>query len=420
MKNRYLPITLMFSLITLHSLAMDNAHFFRAPFFFGEPRLAEPHLFSFDILAAFGETRKARNDCGKCVPLLDLYGLYNMQLLGSNVPDKDPTVPEDLALIMLDRLAGQDGFGYFSFSGKFKAFEVMLGLTQNFDKGFFMQLWIPIRGIRLTQVCYTDCSPCPCPCPAIDDPNWQLFLALFNDILARYDLSATGFKENGIGDVTLLAGWALNYEGRRSIDYIDFCLRVGILAPSGHKQNLRNAFSIPLGYNGHFGFPVAVECSLGAFDWLTIGGHAEALAFLPKKYTIRYQTDCRQSGMIKLAQSRAHVNMGAVWELGGFIKADHIVKGLSLLVGYIHQAQMRTVVCLDCACGKQAAANCDEMLHGWSMDTMNFELDYDFSKEGHRLGERIGFFYNLQIAGEHVFQTNMGGGSFGLDYVIPF
>ena len=394
----------MFSLIALRSLAMDNAHFFRAPFFFGEPRLAKPGLFTFDALAAYGVTRKARNGCGKCVPLLDIYGLYNMQLLGSNVPNKDPNNLEDLALIMLDRLAGQDDFGFFSFNGKFKAFELMLGLTQNIHKGFFLQFWIPVRRLALKQVCYNDCTPCPCPCPALDDPNWQLFLALFNNILARYNLSATGFTESGLGDITLLGGWTLNYEGRRSIDYIDFCLRVGILIPSGHRQNLRNPFSIPLGYNGHVGVPLAMECSLGAFDWLTIGGHAEALPFIPKKQCIRYQTDCRQSGMIKLAQSRAHVNLGAVWELGGFIKADHVVKGLSLLVGYIHQTQMRTAVCLDCVCGEQSAANCDPMLHGWSMDTMNFELDYDFSKKTHRLGERLGFFYNLQIAGNAYFK----------------
>jgi len=419
MKNRYLQMTLMLSLLTLRSLAMDNAHFFRAPFFWGEPRLAQPGLFSFDVSAAFGSTRKARNSCGKCVPLLDIYGPYNMQLLGSNVPNKDPNNPEDLALIMLDRLAGQDGFGFFSFSGKFKAFEAMLGLTQNLDRGLFFQLWIPVRRLSLTHVCYTDCTPCPCPCPAIDDPNWQLFLALFNDILKRYDLRATGFNESGLGDITLLGGWALNYEGRRSIDYIDFCLRGGILLPSSHKQNLRNAFSIPLGYNGHVGFPVAMECSLGAFDWLTIGGHAEALAFIPKKYDIRYQTDCRQSGMIKLTKARAHVNRGAIWELGGFIKADHVAKGVSLLVGYTHQEQQRTCVCLVCACD-QSAANCDPMLHGWSMDTMHFELDYDFSKESRKLGERIGFFYNLQIAGERVFQTSMGGGSIGIDFVFSY
>lgn len=419
MKNIYLPLAFAFSLLALRSSAMDNAHFFRTPFFPGEPRLAEPGLFSCDASVEYGSTRKARNGCGKTVPLLDLYGNHNMQLLGSNVPGKDPSNPADLALIMLDRMAGQDGFAYFSYSGKFKTLEAMFGLTQNFCNGLFLQVWIPVRRLTLSQICQTDCTPPPCPCPAIDDPNWQLFLALYDDILARYDLKIEGYTETGIGDITCLGGWALNYEGRKAIDYIDFCLRAGVLVPSSKKQNLSNPFSIPLGYNGHVGFPIAMECSLGAYDWFTIGCHAQALPFIPKKYTIRYQTDCRQSGMILLAKSRAKVELGAIWELGCFIKADHVINGLSLLVGYTHQKQQRTAVCAECAC-TQSAQNCDPRLLGWNMDTMHFMIDYDCSKENHRLGERIGAFYNLQVAGERVFQTSMVGGSFGIDFAFSF
>ena len=49
------------------------------------------------------------------------------------------------------------------------------------------------------------------------------------------------------------------------------------------------------------------------------------------------------------------------------------------------------------------------------MHTFNFSLEYDFGHEGKKVGNRIGLFYNLQIAGSQTFNTNITGGMYGLD-----
>jgi len=49
------------------------------------------------------------------------------------------------------------------------------------------------------------------------------------------------------------------------------------------------------------------------------------------------------------------------------------------------------------------------------MHTFNFILEYDFAREGDKVGNRIGFFYNLEIAGKRTFNTNIAGGMYGID-----
>ena len=55
------------------------------------------------------------------------------------------------------------------------------------------------------------------------------------------------------------------------------------------------------------------------------------------------------------------------------------------------------------------------MLKSWNMHTVNFVAEYDFTKEDAKVGNRIGLFYNLQFAGKRTFNTNIAGGTYGLD-----
>ena len=110
---------IIFFLITLvcpATYTIDNAHFYRAPFFFGEPRFEKKGLSSFDIAIAGGSTDKARNSEGQTTCLLNIYGLHNMHKLGSNVPCKDKNDPADLILILLSRVTGRNNFGQLLFN----------------------------------------------------------------------------------------------------------------------------------------------------------------------------------------------------------------------------------------------------------------------------------------------------------------
>lgn len=408
------------------SYGMDNFHFYRPPFFginFGEPRLVEPLLTSLDISVGYGGTKKALGDCcNNHTGLLNFHGPFNMHLLGSNVPGKNPTSQEDIALVELARTVGRDCFfGYLEYCGKFKIIETQILFTQNFRHGLFTQIGLPIRYMALSNVCFKDLTPSTCPCPNTDTRTWQTFLELYDKILAHYDLCAGNFKKTCIGDLSWQIGWGCNYQDMRVLDYVDVDFKLGMLFPTGKKQNINQAFDIASGYNGHLGFGGSFDIAVGVYNWLTFGGYSGAIAFTDQTREVRMKTDIRQNGFIKLARGCATVDKGTIWYAGAFGKLDHIAAGFSLLAGYTFSAQQRDRLNPENTnLFDPNAANCDSTLDGWDMHTLHLAADYDCARKGHRFSPRIGIFTNITMGGEHILRTNMVGGSFGFDVSYEF
>lgn len=401
--------------------AIDNPHFYRATYFYGEPRLGKNNLSSWDVTLAHGSTNQGRNGNGGKTCLLNIFGHNNMLALGEGVPCKSTTDPLDIALINLARLPSRGTFGQLIFNGTFSITEANIFFTHNFNCGLFVEAHMPIRNLQLSDICFKDLSPTDATCPNINTPEWQTFLTLFPQILHKYGLSLASIHHKGFGDASFLLGQTWNYQETEELDYIDFTIKGGILIPTGSTQNENLVFDIPLGYNGHIGIPLSLDLSFGCYDWLTFGVHGGILPFLHRLHTLRLKTNVNQNGFIKLAKGCASVRPGTIFEAGGYIKADHLCRGLSLLFAYSYARQNGTTVnprstgifVPDVVCT-------DQLYRGWNMGTLNFIAEYDFSKEGCIFGPRVGLFYNRIINGKRIFDTNMVGGSLGLDIALCF
>ncbi len=407
--------------------AMDNAHFYRATNLWQETRLGIDILTSADASAGWGSTRKSRNSEHHTVPLFDLYGPNNMHDLGVNVPGKSNTNPLDLILSQLantpERTVEMPGchcsvshpFASYSIGGRFSIIESNLSCIQNAVYGFFGELFLPVRNIKINDICFKDLSPDDEEIPNNKNPMWLAFQQNFDAILARYDLSRAPINETGVGDLTILAGWANNYQETEFLDFIDTTLKFGVLVPTGKTRNENQIFSIPLGYNGHVGVPFSGDVAIGLYDWLTIAGHLDGIFFASTNRNIRLKTAPSQNGIIKLAKGSADINKGALWSFGLSLKADHLYRGFSALMGYSFAAQRSDTVFPCDSCFDSSIANCDETLQGWSMQTIHFLAEYDFTKDDSRAGARLAAFYNIIVDGRRIFKTNMVGGILGID-----
>lgn len=420
----YIKITITLALLlSVFSLAaFDFPHFYRAAYFFGEPRLEKDKLTSLDVTVAAGSTCKARDCAGNTICLLDIYGLHNMQKLGAGLPYKDPTNPADTALIYLSRIPSpRNGFAQLSFGGKFKLMEAIFSFAQNITRGLFAQCFVPVKRMKLCDINCQDLSPNDPAYPNVNHPYWQMFRNLFHQILARHCLCLRNYCNTDIGDVAVLLGWTLNHEETKVLDYIDLTVKAGVSIPLGRERSINRAFDIPPGYDGHTGIPLQLDASVGAFEWLTLGAHGDFIPFFSKTKEIRMKTDFNQCGFIKLAQGCATVKKGLVFDVGAYIKADHFTRGLSFIVGYTYCKKYKDELTPQNMClFDSRIVNTDPMLHEWEMHTAHFVLEYDFAREEHRLAPRIALFYNWQFAGKMIFQTSMGGGTFGFDIAWDF
>ena len=397
--------------------AIDNPHFYRANFFWGEPRFEKPWLTSFDIYLGGGNTHHARNSSGGNTSLLNIFGPQNMRVLAENVPGLDPSNPLDAILLNLEQVPAREDFGMVQYFGKFSIIEGVINAYQNLCSGFFLQAYLPIRRLKINHISFADLSPTDATMPNNTTPQWVAFLNNFSAIQQQFSLNTNTIKHIGIGDFSFLGGWACNYEDTCYIDYFDVDSKIGILFPTAPKRNEANPFDIPLGYNGHYGVPLKFDCSVGYWEWLTVGFHIGALFLIEKKQTIRMKTAADQNGFFFLAQGQANVDPGTIWEVSSYIKADHFAKGLSLLVGYCFTKKDRDwITPQNNSTFNYTIVNQDQRFLGWDMHVLHFMGEYDFTKYSTDIGPRIGIFYNYIFAGKRIFNTSIVAPYLGFDF----
>ncbi len=396
--------------------AIDNPHFYRANFFWGEPRFEKNWLTSWDFLISGGSTKKAFNCNGQKTALLNVFGLHAMQNLGADIPCLDEQNELDRILIDLNNLPCRDNFGKLLFKGDFSIVEAVINGYQNLCSGFFLQLYLPIRRLTIQNIQYCDKSPEDTIVPNKNSPEWIQFLGNFSQILARYGRSITNVHRMGIGDLTLLAGWTFNNQDTTYADYYDVTAKFGILFPTGKKRSLRNPFDLPLGYDGFYGMPLKFDCSMGYWEWLTCGAHIGALFLFDRSRCIAMKTAHDQNGFIFLTSGKALVDPGTIWDIAAYTKADHIFRGLSLLVGYCFTLKERDCIKPDTTnIFIPEIVNSDQRFRSWQMHVIHWFLEYDFAHEPSDIGPRIGFFYNWIIGGKRIFDTTMAVASVGID-----
>ncbi len=416
MKKRFLPIFITGIILFINNNAIDNPHFYRANFFWGEPRFEKSWLTTLDTSLAGGSTTKARNNKGQITPLLNIYGLQNMRVLGTKVANLDPANPLDAILIQLSQTPPRDNFGKLEYFGRFSTVETTFNFYQNIINGFFLQAYLPIRYLRIGSIDFVDQSPTDDIFPNSTTPVWVDFLQNFNAILAQFNLTQKNTSESGIGDFSFLVGWVRNYEETCYIDYIDVDAKIGVLFPTAKKRNEDVVFSLPLGYNGHYGVPLKFDCSLGYWEWLTAGIHLGALFLIEKNQTIRMKTAAEQNGFFDLVKGKAKIDPGTLWEVSNYIKADHFAKGLSCLIGYTYtRKDLDCINPFDTTQFDPLIVNRDQRFLGWNMHVIHFMAEYDFTKKSSDLGPRVGVFYNLIVGGKRIFNTGITNAYVGID-----
>lgn len=409
-----------YSCYSIH--VFNNPTFYQANYFFGEPQFEKPYLTSLDFLVYGGSTSTARNRLGNKVCLLSLYGPEHIAALAENLPVKNGTAYD--ALKGLNALPHLNGFAQLDFSGSASVLNTVVLLTQHLDKGFFVQAHVPCVQLNVHKVSHHDAS-CTTNVPAEYQRAWSQVLQEISKILSDYQLNQAKAKGLQLGDVSLYVGWANNYQDTEKIDYIDTTGKLGVILPTSEKKDENILFDFPVGYNGFPGLSVSGDVSLGAYEWLTLGVHVRGIFFIKQHRHVRMKTSTDQNGFIKLLAGQAALAHGSIIEAGTFVKADHIVRGFSLLVAYAFTKKESGGIR---SFGKDAQGNRyaeqfpqnviatdSSALSAWDMHTLNYIAEYDFNQEDTSVGTRLSLYVNQQVGGSNVFATNTAGAGIGFD-----
>jgi hypothetical protein len=428
LSNRAIAWYLLFLFIPV--ISYDNLHFYRPPRLYPlcEPRIANNWLSTLFLSFSGGATRHGRNNLEKkylCkeLPHMDIWGKHNMHQLIAGVPTKDIIHSiDDIIMTELSLEPARCNFAQFSIESKFHIIELNIDFYQNFINGFFIEAHLPMRNLRVDCPEFIDLSPKNNIRPNIKTLEWQRFLNSFDNILKKYcfEKSYEKFNETNIGDLSILLGYAINYYETEILDYIDATIKLGVLFPTSPERDLTNIFALPLGYEGHWGFPVIFDFAIGAYEWLTFGSHMQATIFADHSRDMRLKTGGAQSGIIKLARGCVKENRGLLWHTSAYFKADHVVRGMSFFFGYSFAKQTRRNLTVQTPSIDTCIANTDRELDGWKMHTLHYLFEFDFSGETSKACPRVALFIDQHVGGKNVFKTTMFGGTFGIDFTLKF
>lgn len=398
MTSRYTKSLFLFTLglaLGAHRvLTIDFGHFYRAPLWRGEPRSAKPFIGTLETAFAGTSAHSSFDAEGKKVPLLALYG------------------PEDLTALGV-KPALADACKNFSFEGQFRLSEIQFDYFANLDYGFFGHVHLPIRSFLLSDIR-----------PISTKKTCEAAFKSLLESLKDDSLGLGTISRSGTGDLTILAGWSWSTYDSAAFDFIDTTIQLGALFPTAKRSSACDSGNLStimaLGQGGGFGIPITACAAVGFLNWLTWGVYGISLFLLDRVDRALLRTSPHQQGFIRIEPDQVRVKPGTLWDITTYLRADHFIRGLSVIIGYSHNQKNRTSLIPFSRKFDLDTVNNDPILKGWSMDVISTVVEYDWSNEDNPYGPRLAFQYNHIIAGKRVFDAPMTGGYLGLDFQWRF
>lgn len=354
-------------LLTLPLVAYDEIHRYRPILFFGEPHLACNGLMDFKVQADHGSAKQAFDACGNPVPPVYIFGTAYHDAIKGIGAIPAPDVPTN-------------------FQQKLTFTELILTWYQNFAGGFFVTGYVPFRTIHVYNF--------PQPFP-------------YNPLQQQENVY------RGMGDFAVSLGWAWNYEDTITIDFVDCSVQMGVALPTSNPTLSNDLFDISLGYDGQTGYFFILDASLGLLDWLTFGFHTQGLFFgQPSQGRCTLIYDPHVQAPITTMHS---LKKSPAWDAGVYAKADHMLVGFSLTLGYSFIRQETDHLHKLCALPFP-----ESRFNMWNMHSIHVLLDYDFATYTNPYAPDISIAYNRVVAGRNVYDTSMWGGAVEVSLLFKF
>ena len=433
-------------LITLLSMplgAIDNAHFYNTPRYHGwltqgawdGSTFSEtaPWHTKLALQAYHGSASKSWDDNGNKTTLLGLYGPQEMLHLTAGAPRRPDylNIYEQLGAALSPAMTS-GSFGTLNFDGKFSIDEVYIDVRQNFLWGFFSELHLPFRSLSLRDICYCDLSEAH-GLYSQENGTWKRLLGSLDQLLQNHGYAPlhTPFSITSIGDVSLLIGWQQFLKVMQDPDIaVRFLVKIGLLFPTGTRDDRNMVFSLPTGHNDHWGIPLHAEIEGRLQPHVRVGMRAGVITFYEKTLKRRMKTHPGQQGILKLEKGRADVEKGALWYLGCAAIADY--HGFSFLLGYsFNRREQNEIIPLSKTYKIEGNSvypvdkfdphivNNDSVLFPWQTHVLHLGVNFDYSVHEplrtSRWAPHVGLFYNITLSGRNAFDVNMFGGGLGLD-----
>lgn len=413
---------------------------------------------NFGISYGQGSARRSWDGIGRKVDALSLYGVTNITRLGMGLQSftgKAVTGQYWNATNngLFDYLTTQGTDGQIAFTGKMEATHCDLNIEQNIVAGFFAQLSLPVRNIKVSHLGYVNQGSAT----ITNATSGTTTIATFMDNVLPTILLENGFTNGlfaGYSKTTLpeamvLFGWqGSNNKSFGIIDEASGRLQAGVIIPLAGQSDQDVLFSMPVAYDGFWGVHSRFDLEVGLWKMLVLGGRAGLSVFMSDSRDMRVYTDCGygtiqgpfQSGWINLQKAHVAVDKGAIWDLELRARLQNFLWGFfaQASIAYARQEDshlhardsqlLQRVVTAAAALtvpvylSVDALINKDPKLKAWERLDLGFLIGYDFKKHAQtgNFTPAIQLEYLIPLSGKRAMVADMLAGGISLQVAFDF
>ena len=410
------------SLLLAHASVFSQHFMYQPGCASGKAYLHEDHNLSVKTYMNGGTSKKAYNSTGSKVELLNLYGneqgayafhgvdlsplTGNLLLLAQTLQTKDLTNKSAL-------------YGATQVAGKITMFSAGMTFTRKVTEHFAMHVSLPVHHFSLKNVAINSLTP-----TAEMDGDFLAGRANLEALLAAYKLHVRDVRDTTIGDIQMFMSVHFTREEDDTFGESSLSASVGVTLPTARQRKLEEAFYIPMGNNGHVGFPISLDAKVLAHKYASFKVHAGTELFLKHDGMFRMKTDFKQNGFMKLATGQAREKLGFKFDVDGGMCFHTESKEFGLAVAYRYEHQRATTLTpFDTLNFDKAEVNSDDMLQKWDRHAIVVRVFHSpqwDNKDHDALCPHFNFSFTQPLKGKRILRTNVFGGAVGLDFSWNF
>jgi len=314
--------------------------------------------------------------------LLQLFGDWQ-DLLAALKGDAFAT--ERTQLAQRYNLIDDDGtFGLFIPHGEIDIRQALFSARWRLNSSFSLMASIPLISYRLHNVWWSKA-----PGNHADSFDSQLTNDFVRDVAAVGNANFFDMTQSGFGDLPLQVRWARSFpQAREILKNVSLDARLGILLPTGKKEDPYALFAPGLGYGGGLGIPGSMELRLQFGRYFHAGVDVDLLYCFGDIQERKVRTDRAQTDLTLITRKSVYKDPGMRQKFTLFLEGAHMMRGLVWRVGYQYQKQNESRLYVNAFDTDAVIVNGSESLQLWTDHSALGMLAYDFV--GCRTSMRIG------------------------------
>jgi len=296
-------------------------------------------------------------------------------------------------------------------------FNFSLATRYFFADDWSIGIYLPFYGMSLTNVTLTDLTP-------NQDNLDKLVRRLLTDNIvgnAQFlaGLHIGNWKRQGPGDLTILIDWFRDfYQNKPFLQCVRVNWRVGLIVPTGVKENEDLIFAVPFGYDGSFAMPFGLGLDLTLGKHFKCGFDGQLTQIFGNERCRRIKTQENQTELFLFQKTKAYIDYGLVQRFNLYIEFYNFLKGLSFVTGYQYLKRGANDISLLTQEFSTNIANTSPRLEEFTMHHMIIKGTYDFGvhNEDMRARPELSIYGRLPFNGMNSALIPTVGAVFSVDF----